>query len=321
MQDGWNDLYEFAMFDARKSGESAIGPDFCSLMNEDDESDSSRSSSPANSITWANEMQFTEGEVLEECPFSEDDESVNLDFPEEYLNAWDDREWRNKYESAIEDGFQRIYGHNESIKNDPAKANMKPKDINPFWSHALQEIRHRNREEDEKVRANRDGFAELPSADVNEQLDVEVEDESIVSASAIYTATESASAIYTATDSGSDGNAIDNDAEEAASEAQQLQGESTFDSMPSLEGSTQSENLVNNLQEEAADVLVVEKQDEVIRREDIIAVESEGEMHIEELQEVAGPSRRFDYQNFKARLIEFRKRQEMEWIFGKATNK
>ena len=304
LQDGWDGKYEIAMFDARKTGESAIGPDFIDLMHEIDDDDSSRSNSPVNQVTWANEMQFTEGEIQEECPFSEDEESVCLDFPEEVRNAWENREWRDNYEIAINEAFQKIYDHNESIKNDPAKARMKPKDINPFWSHALQEIRQRNRDEDEEQRENLIGIAELPA--------IEFEDESDVTASAIYTATDS--------ELGENENAIDLPDRISVSDT-------IVDDMPELEGSLSGEETradddaferEGSTEERVAEVLIVERQEDVITSDDIIANNDVNEslQATNAVGNQMNATRRFDHLSFKARLIEFRKRQEMEWIFG-----
>ena len=307
MQDGWDGKYEIAMFEIRKNGENALESDFIEFMQETDDDDSLRSDSPsANHITWANEMQFTEGECQEECPFSEDEESVCLNFPEESRNAWDDREWRDNYEIAINEAFQEIYDHNEAVKNDPAKARLKPKDINPFWSHALQEIRQRNREEDENLRENLAGLAELPA--------IEIEDESDVTASAIYTATESD------LDASEGPNEIASDLPDRISVAGTI-----TDSLPDLEGSnSDGENVDETVddarvtEESAAEILIVERQEDFITRDDIIAssVPSEELQVIEMRDDRSEPPRRFDHLSFKARLIEFRKRQEMEWIFG-----
>ena len=310
LQDSWNGKYEFHLFNARKSEDKALPEDFIELMQEPDEERSSRSSTPGSlNVTWANEMQVTTGTAEEEQPFSEDEDIFALDFPEEHLNKWDDREWRDKYEIALNEAFQRVYDRNEGRKNDPAQANLKPADIDPFWSHALQEIKHRNREEDRKLQENMNGFAEMTT--------IEVEDESEISASAIYTATESETAIsenlmnmqevdlneavigIESNLLGDDSNAIDEEHEDS-------------DIVETAEENAEEETGVQ--MEGPAEVLVIERQEDVISNDDI-----DQERNVLQVQRnegiVTNASSRFDADSFKARLIDFRKRQEIEWIY------
>ena len=300
LQDGWNGKYEFSLFDARKQGEKALPVDFANLMQEVDEEMQSRSDSPVSGeVSWANEMQVTTGELLEEQPFSEDEDVFALDFPEESRNDWDNREWRDSYEIALNEAFQRVYDRNEEIKNDPEKANLKPADIDPFWSHALQEIKHRNREEDRKVQENMEGLAELPA--------IEIEDESEVTASAIDTATDS---------------------EPATNEEVALQVADLNDAIIGIESNllddTESNNAgsiievdtqdLSELQdEEVAEVLVIERQEEIITNDKDEA--NQDDTQAVDTSAVVASFSRFDADSFKARLIEFRKRQEIEWIY------
>ena len=306
LQDAWNGKYEFFLFDAKDASEKALPDDFTTLMQEMDEISSRASSPGALNVTWANEMQVTVGEMEEEQPFSEDEEFFALDFPDEHRNDWPNREWRERYEIALNEAFQRVYDRNEGIKNDPAQANLKPADIDPFWSHALAEIKRRNKEEDQQLQENIEGLAELPA--------IEIEDESEVTASAIYTATE--------TESGTNENAsvtqeIDlNDAiigieSNLLADDENASGNDTVEDDPDAD----NQEVEPEVQlEGTAEVLIIERQEEVISNEDVEPVVNEMQMQRRDARNVAS-NNRFDAASFKARLIEFRKRQEIDWIY------
>ena len=153
LQDGWNGRYEFYMFDARKEGLSPISDDFEMHLEEIEEPDETCDSfgMQSESMTWANRMEMTEGDIeLEERPFSEDEDSINVEFDRLNEAKWDCREWRDSYGAALLEAKQKVYDHNESIKNDPTKRHCKPMDIDPFWNFALRQIDEMNEKTEEK---------------------------------------------------------------------------------------------------------------------------------------------------------------------------
>ena len=286
------------MFDARRKGDKALSSEFHEYMHEVDEGSNAGSDGQAGlNITWANEMQVTTGEDIDECPFSEDEE-IELDFPEEGLNDWHNREWRDAYEIALVEAFQKTYDHNEAVKHDPEKKGQKPKDINPFWSHALQEIRHRNRREDDEIATNLVGLSELP---ILEPESSAIEDQSDITASAIPSDTTSG---------------------EVASEMHLSElNDAVLDIDNGLLAETIGEEMdttgaeMEMQDDEVAEVLVIERQNEVISPDinaNVGPVVQEGAERIN----ASVSNNRFDAESFKARLTEFRKRQEIEWIFN-----
>ena len=297
LQDAWNGRYEHYMFEAREKGVNAINPDFCLHMNEEDEEEDSRSESPNSevSVTWANEMQFTEGEELEEFPFSEDEESIAVDFPEEDLNLWDDFEWRDRYAVAINVAYGKVYERNEAVKNDPT-SRMKPVDINPHWSFLLQQISQRNKDEAERA-------AELQER----EFEIEIGDRSDVTSTSIHGYDTDNNTVATEAESV---NAEEIDLNEALIGSEADSNDlmpMTVNELTSTIAIDAEETEISEIQSEgSAEVLIIERQEEVVELQD----ETEQSAVREEANSGREIARnRFDFQSFKARLIEFKNRQ------------
>ena len=297
LQNGWNGEYEFFMFNKRPDGHNALMDDFWDQMQEvyEDcsETDSDRSISPRNSVTWANEMQLSEGVDVEEYPFSEDEESVQIDFPEENLNDWESSKWRSNYAIAINEAYQKVYEHNEAIKNDPGMSRKKPIDIDPFWGFALQQIMQRNKEDEEK------------ETNVQENSGVDIED-----GEAISDVTSTSLHAYDTDDNtivteGSMNDAVIDIKSDLLEESDAIDRDDTERvNNASVESNDDTEQMAAN-SDVSAEVLLVERQEEVI-------VLQENEIAAPILQENSPMSSlRFDFEDFKARLLRFKNRTEL----------
>ena len=295
LQDAWNGRYEFYMFEAREKGSNAISAEFCLHMNEEEEEDDSRSESPNSdvSVTWANEMQLTEGEEPEELPFSEDEESIAIDFPDEELNLWDDFEWRDRYAVAINEAYGKVYERNEAVKNDPT-LRLKPVDIDPHWSFLLQQIAQRNKDEADEVN-------ELQER----EFEIEIGDRSDVTSTSIHGYDTDNNTITTEAESANAEDEVDLNEALIGSEAES--DETTPMTTNELATTIAIEaNETDEVRSEgSAEVLIIERQEEVME----LQVEPEqGEVREEDSREREIARNRFDFQSFKARLIEFKNR-------------
>ena len=302
LQDGWNGRYEFFMFEKRERNCKSISSDFTIHMNDMTEEEyDSRSDSPGSqgSISWANELQITEGDEpdVEETPFS-DDESVQIDFPEEGLNLWDDREWRQKYAIAIKSAFQKVYDHNETVKNggDPK---LKPKDLDPHLIFVLQQIAIRDKDEIEKAEE---------ALKLQENKEVEIEDQSDVTSTSIHGYDTDNNTIDT--NEGKDQEGSLNDA--VLSINSDLLEEGMTEDLVGNEETEEDTNLDETVQSEGtAEVLLIERQEEVITLQE----ENEAQTALQELNSEESNQRnvpRFDFQDFKARLLKFKNRETSE---------
>ena len=302
MQDGWNGRYEFYMFEKREGNCNSISPDFAIHMNDMTEEEfDSRSDSPGSqeSITWANELHITEGDEpdVEETPFS-DDESVQIDFSEESLNLWDDKEWRQKYAIAIKSAFQKIYDHNEAVKNgdDPK---LKPKDLDPHLIFVLQQIAIRDKDEIEKSEE---------AKKLQENQEVEIGDQSDVTSTSIHGYDTDNNTIDTNEEKGQEGSL--NDA--VLSINSELLEEGETEEVEGIMETEEDANFDETVQSEGtAEVLLIERQEEVITLQE----EAESQVALQEIN--SGRSNqanvsRFDFQDFKARLLKFKNREMSE---------
>lgn len=287
----WNGFYEFYMFEKRPEEEKALCDDFWEYMQEEDEDESEtgseHSSSPRNSVTWANEMQLTEGVEQEEHPFSEDEESVQIDFPEEDLNDWDNAEWRANFAIAINEAYTKVYEHNERIKNDPAMARKKPIDIDPFWGFALQQIKERDREEEE----NAEQLQEVET--------VEIEDEEAVS--------EATSNSIHAYDSNSNTIITDASLNEAVIgiNSELLNDTDARDELNAINDTADEDDAeIAAGSDVSAEVLLIERQ------EDVIVLQDEQSSTMQDSRSTS--SLRFNFEDFKARLMRFKNRCNSE---------
>ena len=287
LQNGSNGCYEFCMFEKRPDDTSAINDDFWDFMNEaeEEESDlSSEASSPRSSTTWANQMQLTEGEEQEEYPFSEDEDSVQIDFPEEDLNDWDNPQWRSNFAIAINEAYDKVYAHNEAIKNDPNMARKKPVDIDPYWGFAMQQILERDRIDQEKDKL------------VQEKTEIEIGD-----GEGLSDATSTSIHAYD-----TDSNTIITDAslnEAVLGIETRLLEDTNLDQDQTAVDEGEVETAVS---EASAEVLLIERQEEVI-------ILQEDRTQSPSLQESrSSASTRFDFEDFKARLLKFKNRENSE---------
>ena len=288
---GWNGFYDFFMFEKRPKNENALCDDFWDYMQEEDEDGSETGSehsiSPRNSVTWANEMQLTEGVEPEEHPFSEDEESVQIDFPEEDLNDWENAEWRANFAIAINEAYSKVYEHNEMIKNDPTMARKKPIDIDPFWGFALQQIKERDREEEE----NSEKLQEVETVEI-----VDEEANSEATSNSIHAYDSNSNTIVT--DASLNEAVIGINSELLNDTVAREEDNAISDVM------TEEDTEIIIGSDVSAEVLLIERQ------EDVIVLQDE---QISSLQDSRSTSSlRFNFEDFKARLMRFKNRCKSE---------
>ena len=296
LQDGWNGCYEFYMFDARREGMSPISDEFELHLTEEEEMDTVSHDSlrmQSETTSWANKLELTEGEIeSEERPFSEDEDSIHVEFDRLEENNWDCREWRDKYSVAIQIAKQKVYDHNESIKNDPAKKHCKPLDIDPFWNFALQQIDLMNEEPEEK--------------DDEDRIERMTDDRSDATSTSLHLSKSSCSSKLIAIEE----TELEQDLNEAIIGIDSNLLEETDASV------TQAENPILQFEDERirdGEVIIIEGQEIELQAGKTRIERPEPVLDLMEdrlqLRNERSGSARFDYEGFKASLIKFRERQ------------